>query len=243
LQAFEVHKVNTYEEIVTTLKNQKEETITLNSKTRNYFKFSPGSQASEWERFKEEEIAAISYENQNFGDISDIDTQEKLNRRAGFRPDDLSNVTWNLLLFRNANKGDIIFVNKGTNTCIGIGVIEGDYYYDENDHFKHKRKVKWITDKVYQYKTRTYSNYATLFRPDTFSPTLVWEFILNEYVRLYPELKDEFDKYNIEFDLKTSNAESYEQSEMESEVSEENTVEFWWLNANPKMWAINTIQE
>ena len=79
---------------------------------------------------------------------------------AGLPIDSQSNQTWNLWLFKTANVGDVVFATKGVNTCIGVGLIEGDYYYDKDiDGYNHRRKVNWITDKVYQYKSDTLKGY------------------------------------------------------------------------------------
>lgn len=235
-----------YDEAVKFLADQREETIALNSKIRGHFKFAPGSQASEWERFKEDGIAAVSYKSLNLGDISSVPTRQDLNIKAGLDPEDWTNKTWNLWLFRNANIGDLIFANKGTNTCIGIGIIKGEYYYDGEDVYEHKRKVTWITDKVYQYKTRSYKKYITLFRPDTFSPTLIWGFILSEYLRLYPGLRSEFEKYDIlpdEDSIEETGNEDLD-NDMDVEPDEEGIqAEFWWLNANPSIWRISSYSE
>jgi 5-methylcytosine-specific restriction protein B len=178
--------IESYNEALNILQAIKPAVIKLNKESRNYFKFAPGSQASEWQRFYNESLIAIDFD---FGDLTKFNSREELNLKIGLAEDGISNETWNLWLFKTANIGDVVFATKGVNTCLGIGVIEGNYYFDVNGGgYNHKRIVKWITDKVYQYKTDTLKNYKTLFRPDTFSPTKVYEFIQNEYVRMYPEL-------------------------------------------------------
>jgi 5-methylcytosine-specific restriction protein B len=190
--------IATYDDAYNLLQKLKLEITKLNRESRNYFKFAPGIQASEWGRFNSENCIAISYNDFDLGDISKFESKEEINRFIGLPEESRSNSTWNLWLFKTANIGDVIFASKGVNTCLGIGIIESEYYYHEDDHkFNHKRKVKWITDKVYQYKSNTFKNYKNLFRPDTFSPTIVYEFILNEYVRLYPELAAIFSEYDL----------------------------------------------
>ncbi len=239
-------KVNSYNESLEYLKELKHEIVQLNKESRSYFKFAPGSQASEWRKFHEEGIAAISYNNVNLQDLTPFKSREEINIAAGLEPDNWSNNTWNLWLFKNANIGDVIFATKGVNTSIGIGIIEGGYYYDasEND-YQHRRKINWITDKVYQYKSDTLKTYKTLFRPDTFSPTKVWEFLLGEYVRLFPELADLFEKHNLKF--KTTSAVTSTVNEPEEasdpEAEEKEPLNFWWLNANPKIWRISDNSE
>jgi len=211
-----LESITSYEDAYNLLLKLKPAILKLNKESRNFFKFAPGSQASEWERFYNEEIIAISYKDFELGDISKYNSRVELNEFVGLPSDSQSNQTWNLWLFKNANIGDVVFANKGVNTCLGIGIITSEYFYDGDDlyNFNHKRKIKWITNKVYQYKPSSLDypgggKYKTLFRPDTFSPTKVGEFLINEYIRLYPELASIFLENDINF--LSSGAENIEQ--------------------------------
>lgn len=236
--------IATYDDAYHLLQELKPEITKLNKESRNYFKFAPGSQASEWERFHNENIIAIDF---NFDDLNKFESREEMNKEIGLKDDDKSNKTWNLWLFKTANIGDVVFATKGVNTCLGIGIIEGSYYFDGIwDNFNHRRKVKWITDKVYQYKSNTLKNYKNLFRPDTFSPTIVYEFILNEYVRLYPELASIFAANNLKFTIEklgTPPIVSEPLVEIDESNEETEPLNFWWLNANPKIWSISNHTE
>lgn len=238
-------KVMTYLDVVRYFEEVKIEVVTLNKKSRNYFKFAPGSQASEWKEFYSEGIAAIDYSNINIGDLNQFGDYKQMLLKAGFAEDAISNQAGNFWCFKTANKGDVVFANKGVNTCLGIGIIESDYYYDKNTNgYNHRRKVNWLTDKVYQYKSKTHKDYKTLFRPDTFSPTKPWEFLLNEYARMYPELISVFQKQNLIFNgehpIKIDDDVEEEDLD-EIEISE--PISFWWLNANPKIWSISNNSE
>jgi 5-methylcytosine-specific restriction enzyme B len=244
-------KVSSYEEAVEILKDNKQEIIKLNKESRNYFKFSPGSQASEWNNFFEEGVAAIRFIDLDVGDISMCNSNAEINIKAGLPPDSQSNQTWNLWLLKSANNGDVVFANKGVNTCLGIGIIKSDYYFDEKaGGYNHRRKINWITDKVYQYKPNafvspTLGKYKTLFRPDTFSPTKVWEFLLNEYARLYPELKTIFEENNLKYNVEKNGIPivAEPEEEFETATGENEPINFWWLNANPKIWSITNLIE
>ena len=132
------------------------------------------------------------------GDLSSVSSLEQLNELAGLNKDSETNQTWNLWLFKTAQKGDIVFASKGVKTTVGIGIIEGDYYYDkQEDGYSHRRKIKWITNKEFFYKANSITGYTNLFRLDTFSPTKCGEFILSEYLKLYPELRVAFEENNI----------------------------------------------
>jgi 5-methylcytosine-specific restriction protein B len=232
-------RIENYNDALNILQELKKEIIQLNKEIRNYFKFAPGSQASEWQRFFTEKVIAVDFD---FNDLTMFSSREEMNQSIGLPDNDASNTTWNLWLFKTANIDDVVFATKGVNTCLGIGIIQGNYSYDKNaDNYKHKRTVKWITDKVYQYKADL-KGYKTLFRPDTFSPTKVYEFILNEYARLYPELTSIFDENNLKYTVEkvvvgavTEPIDEYEQEQEEIEP-----LNFWWLNANPKIWSISS---
>jgi 5-methylcytosine-specific restriction enzyme B len=250
--------VNNYAGIISVLKEQKNDIISLNSSIRNYFKFSAGEQATEWPRFKEANVIALYMRQLEVRDISGLTSWKELNIKAGLEPDASSNQSWNLWLLKSANIGDVVFSAKGVNTCIGIGIIEGDYFYDsgQDELYKHKRKVKWITDLVYKFKPGTYKNYKYLFRPDSFSPTLLADFLLSEYVRQYPELEEVFNKYDLKFsgiyeDQKSLLKDDYEEAEHEPvsesescpEAESEITSNYWWINANPTIWKISSYNE
>ena len=215
----------------------------LNKESRNYFKFAPGSQASEWERFHNDNIIAIDFD---FEDLNKFESKEAMNRKLGLKDNDQSNVTFNLWLFKTANIGDVVFATKGVNTCLGIGTIESSYYFEVTaDNYNHRRKVKWITDKVYQYKSNTLKKYKNLFRPDTFSPTVVYDFILSEYVRLYPELAKVFTANGLKFSSQSIDSSGVAEPEAEIEIMGDDAgpMNFWWLNANPKIWSISNYKE
>jgi 5-methylcytosine-specific restriction protein B len=233
--------ISSYDECVSVLNEVKQGIIKLNKERRSFYKLSPGSQASEWQSFWKQKIAALNYYDLGVGDIRPIQSREQLNVKAGYSADNQTNKTWNLWLFKSANIGDIIFANKGTNTCLGIGIIKGEYYYEESaDKYNHRREVEWITDKVYQYKADSFEDYKTLFRPDTFSPTKVSNFLFLEYIRLYPELEKVFKSHGIEI-THDEGEKSFVAEEQEEYVTK--NMNFWWLNANPSIWSISSVKE
>jgi 5-methylcytosine-specific restriction protein B len=238
---------SSYQEMLSYLDELKPEIIDLNKKNRSYFKYSPGSQASEWDKFYYENIMALNFSHLPISDLSNYNSHAEINEACGFAADKDSNETWNLWLFKSANIGDVIFVSKGVNSCIGIGIIESPYYYEESKNgYNHRRKLKWITNKIYQYKPNSIKGHKSLFRFDTFSPTKVWDFLFNEYVRTYPELKSIFEKYNLKWDELNNNTQKTEVIETENIIEPEENQEpmkFWWLNANPKVWSISSYEK
>ncbi len=229
-----LENVSSYAGIVEIHRELKEEILQRNQGPRNYFKFSPGSQAIDWDWFKEEERIGVGYKDLGMGDISDAKSRQELNEKAGLPTDSESNQTWNTWLFKTAKIGDVVFANQGVNKVLGIGIITGEYEYHEGDKYPHQRKMKWLTTKVYEYKSETYQNYTNLFRPDTFSPTKTWQFIFNEYVRLYPELSEVFDKHDLDYSTVDATTQ-----DIDSEIDEQTETNYWWLNANPSIWSLS----
>jgi 5-methylcytosine-specific restriction protein B len=244
LREHKTQNVENYDQIVEVFRQLKPEITQFNREVRNYFKFAPGEQAKYWERFKQEGIAALSYNNFDLSDISQINSLEELNLAVGLPADSASNETWNLWLFKTANVGDVVFASKGVSTCLGIGLIESEYYFDnETDDYQHQRRVNWITDKVYQYTAETFQDYKTLFRPDSFSPTKVSGFIFSEYVRLYPELKTVFDEHNLKYSETKPNEIPVFDPVIEPDEPEAREISYWWLNANPTIWKLSDFKE
>jgi 5-methylcytosine-specific restriction enzyme B len=243
----EVQVVETYEEILEAMDRLKPEIIRFNRQARSYFKFAPGEKARNWKEFYREGIAAISYNHLPLTDISGTQSREELNVAAGLAPDSQSNETWNLWLFKTANIGDLVFASQGLSVCLGVGLIDGEYYYDaQAPHYPHRRKANWITDKIYQYSADSWEKHKTLFRPDTFSPTKASKFILSEYVRLYPELKGVFDEYGLSYSNEQIDGKSETPGENEPEEAEESGArepQFWWLNAKPNVWKMSDFKE
>lgn len=242
--------IHTYAETLSYLEEQKDIIKSLNKNIRSFYKFSPGPSASEWIRFYQDGIMAVRFNHLNLGDLNNYNSKEELNRFLGFEENKDYNETWNLWLFKTANIGDVVFATQGVYKSIGIGIIEGTYYYEESpDGYNHKRQIKWITDKVYEYKSGNLKGYKTLFRFDTFSPTKVSEFLLEQYIKLYPELIEVFQNNSLlpvqpspVINTITSPPDPLQEGD-EPVDGEEDKIKYWWLNANPKVWKISDWRE
>lgn len=116
-----------------------------NIETTHYWIYSPGDGAAYWNQFYEAGIMAIGWD---IGNLKDYSSKEQMKQTMKDRFDpslsykNAAHATWQ---FANEMKpGDIIFVKKGMHLVVGRGVVESDYYYDENQSdFRNVRKVKW----------------------------------------------------------------------------------------------------
>lgn len=213
----------------------------INKPYHTYYKFSPGEKASKWKEFYLEGIMAIRFSKIKSADLSLYKSQDEMNKALNLPPN--SNQSMALWLFKTAEKGDVVFANNGTNQCIGIGIIQGTYYYNEIAEFKHRRKVKWLTRETFKYVPELFAGYNTLFRPDTFSRTKVGERILQEYAELYPELQPVFQQYALPFHAHSSDTTKLKPQQEKLAVTPPSEPRYWWLNAKPSIWEIDSYIE
>ena len=114
---------------------------------KRYWVYSPGRNASKWDKFSKEGIMGIGWE--ELGDLSSYDTrndmkdmmQELYDPDKAYTMDSLA--TWE---FANSiHIGDIVYAKRGMHKIIGRGVVSSKYYYDENvkDAYKHLRNIEW----------------------------------------------------------------------------------------------------
>ncbi|MBL7940815.1 MAG: EVE domain-containing protein [Flavobacteriales bacterium] len=205
---------------------------------RQYFKFSPGEQAYLWQQCLRDGVAMVGHTHLIGTDMTPLMSRAEVNKAAGLEDNDKGNKAWNLWLFRSAKPGDVLFVSKGVASCIGVGIIRDDYFFAESpEGYPHQRRVDWITDKVIDFKPLDIPGYTTLFRPDTFSPTNVWWWILKRYVEQYPELAAIFDRHDLDYEHEPVNVEP-EEPLIASEPIPQYGASHWWLNANPNIWSI-----
>ncbi len=81
----------------------------------------------------------VSLENKSKEDISDI---LKNGNDEESHTNDISTID---LFVNQLNIGDIVFVYDSPSTIRDIGIVEGNYYFDnEAEYYRHRRKVKWL---------------------------------------------------------------------------------------------------
>jgi hypothetical protein len=167
--------------------------------TRAFYKYSPGPQASRWPGDLVSGMIQIDFSEKDI-DLDSVNSRQELNVLMNLPPESQSNQSWNLMLFKEAHAGDVVFANSGLNKLVGIGIITGDYQFDAGAPFyRHQRAVQWIADKPWEYTSYLFPSYKNLFRPDTFSPTLPYKDILAAYVKAYPEYESVFREKDLYF--------------------------------------------
>jgi len=166
----------------------------------NYFHLRvDAKKRSVWMNFKSESIAAINL--YPLIDLTECNTREDLNERLGENRDTKKAHPKEMWKFKSAGVGDIIFANDDKDRCIGVGLITGEYAYTPQRDFKHRRKVKWVTDKEFTFIAPRYPDLKIqqLFLEDLFDAMKPERamFLLGEYVKKYSDLKEKFEAINI----------------------------------------------
>ena len=165
--------------------------------SHSFWKYSPGRNANRWPDDLREGLMAIDFSNYNTGSLNQYNTKTDLDNHLG-KVDGNSNQTWNMMLFKDASIGDVVFANQGLTKVIGIGIITGPYQYRGDDpHNQHYRTVNWLADQPWQYTKHQFAGQQNLFRPDTFSPTLIGSLIIEEYVKHYPQYRSVFEQHGL----------------------------------------------
>lgn len=113
---------------------------------KRYWIYSPGSNASQWDDFYSQGIAALGWE--EMGDLRQYPNKEAMkDKMKELYNEELSYKNSALATWQFANEmepGDIVYAKKGMYKILGRGVVESEYIFDETrKEFKSIRKVKW----------------------------------------------------------------------------------------------------
>lgn len=219
-----VEDFNTVEEVIEKLRNSKSIVDKKNDALVNYWKFAPGENGIHWDEFYKLGIIAIGWDQLN--DLNQYSTESLAEILKVDDPNN-SNQIWNVENFRDVSIGDIVIANKGKSKALGVGVISGEYYFDDSrKEYKHVRKVKWLINQLIDFE-------KTIFRPDTFSPTLKWKNIKEKYIEANNSYEDIFNDLELGKEILPP---------PKALPKEAETQKFWWLNANPKIWRIDSYE-
>ena len=114
-----------------------------------YWTWSAGEGGKHWNKFYEQGIAAIGWD--DVGDLRQYHNKDEICLKLSESiVDGAPEPTNNALAcweFANEIKiGDVIFSKQGKSKIIGYGVVEGDYEFDDTrEKYKQVRKVKWLS--------------------------------------------------------------------------------------------------
>ena len=123
-----------------------------NMENRNYWLFAPGKNANMWEEFLNDGEMGLGWD--KLGDLkkfnSRIEIKEALLMSYQGEGSKMNDVSANDDFLNKMQIGDVIIAKKGRSAYLGYGVVNSEYFFDENaKHYKSKRKVSWIKHGVW----------------------------------------------------------------------------------------------
>ncbi len=118
----------------------------------NYWLFAPGKNANMWEEFLNDGEMGLGWD--KLGDLkkfnSRIEIKEALLMSYQGEGSKMNDVSANDDFLNKMQIGDVIIAKKGRSAYLGYGVVNSEYFFDENaKHYKSKRKVSWIKHGVW----------------------------------------------------------------------------------------------
>ncbi|MGZ1490601.1 AAA family ATPase [Brevibacterium sediminis] len=116
-------------------------------RSRRYWLYSPGSQASEWKDFLTEGIMGLGWD---IGDLAEFPDRESIRRALDVDETGASMKNDVLALWQFQNEiepGDIIYAKKGRRILVGRGEVTSEAEYDpDRDSYRYVRNVNWTHD-------------------------------------------------------------------------------------------------
>ncbi|MFZ4861217.1 AAA family ATPase [Sphingobacterium sp. Mn56C] len=124
---------------------------------KDYFKLSLGgvSRPDVHEYCLDNNVIALGYGGEN--DLSGLckisNWNEFKNKFSEQNPEEFNESTYSAqatFTFLRIKKGDVVVISRGNKIVDAVGIVDGDYYFDDNlsIDYKHFRKVKWLSTRM-----------------------------------------------------------------------------------------------
>lgn len=112
-----------------------------------YWIFSPGSDASFWDEFLDEQIIAIGWD--DLGNLLDYNSKDEIKQNLiklyNYETNPYNATNANYEFANEMSIGDIVICKKGRNKLIGYGKITSNYFFNDNrEELKSCREINWI---------------------------------------------------------------------------------------------------
>ncbi len=189
------------------------------SREISYWQIAPAENARLWNECLANNNIRVGWD--QLGDLSKLSSKKEIQKEYfdGY-PD--KNMHGNMhsfgmfwKFFNDVKEGDYIIANKGRSEIVGIGrVSDSTYYYDESlPEYRHYKRVEWDKS-IVEFTIEKYGKFGKTLQKLTKED---YRFILSQRTKeTDPRVK-------------------------ESTVYTPTINNYYWLNANPKIWDLNSI--
>ena len=114
-----------------------------------YWKIAPGEDAWNWENSRNNGYITMGWD--ELGDVSKMDRTDfrtKVDELVKAHPEWTKVRLEQVWKFSRIREGDVIIANKGTSEILGIGIVNGDYYFVPGERHGHRLPVLWEDTKI-----------------------------------------------------------------------------------------------
>lgn len=182
-----------------------------------FWLYAPGENARLWDEFYKKGIIGLGWD--ELGDLNQYDSKKAITQAIQeiyqTKSSSYNNTLANYDFKNTLQKGDIIIAKQGRSKYLGYGIVTSDYYFDaDRTTFQKCRKVDW------KKKGEWEVNFKLVVK--TLTDITKYPDYVNKLIDL------------IEIDAEYLTTENKDISENKN---------FWWLNAQPKIWSIDSISK
>ena len=185
---------------------------------KRYWIYSPGESSRLWNECIEQGIMSLGWD--EIGNLEQYKNVQEINDKLKeiYGKENPKNDKCALDdMINKVKKGDIIIAKKGLYSLLGYGEVTSDYYFDDNKkEYKHLRNVNWI-------KTGEWD--VSILEGEKHQLVLKTLTDLTKYGDYPQKLIRIMDENNLE----------------ENNVENMSNRNYYWLNANPKIWSFSEL--
>jgi 5-methylcytosine-specific restriction protein B len=160
---------------------------------KQYWIYSPGASADQWETFYKQEVMAIGWK--EMGDLSNYETKSNIKDRLteiSLKEGSQKNDVLALYQFSNEIKeGDIIYAKRGRKEILGRGIVTGKYYFDSNEEYPQRINVDWTHNGSWEHPGEAVTKVLTNITSYPQYTSLLERLIIGEEVTVEDEIIEE----------------------------------------------------
>lgn len=179
----------------------------------SYWQIAPGDQAFLWQDCFDRNIIRVGWD--NLGDVSDLNSKEEIEKKYFLTHPKGNQHSFGMFwrFYNDVKEGDYVIANQGKSKIVGIGIVkDSSYYYDES--------------------LPVYRHYKFVDWDQSIKPFQIP--INNKFGKTIQKLTE--DDY-----LKILTHEG-NKVDIGTPPVISSQINYYWLNANPKIWDLNSIK-
>ncbi len=190
--------------------------------TFNFWQIAPGENARLWNEFNSKGVVRVGWD--ELPDVSNLSTKNEVKEKYFeiYSNGNSHNFGMFWRFFNDVKEGDYVIANNGKSIVVGIGIVKDSSYYFERNYpeYRHFKYVEWDKS-VKPFYIPTNNKFGKTIQ------------------RLHKEDFDEIIKHKDQtIPDKVVLTNRVEDVQTEYLI---NDIHYYWLNSNPKIWDLNSL--